>query len=103
MVNIRYITATGIALFLSSPALANPELARSKNCVACHHVEQKIIGPSFKAIAERYAKDDTALAKLSAKVIAGGGGSWGDTPMPAQASVTPAEAETLVKWILSLQ
>ena len=103
MVNIRYITATGIALFLSSSALASPELARSKNCVACHHLEQKIIGPSFKAIAERYAKDDTALAKLSAKVIAGGGGSWGDTPMPAQASVTPAEAETLVKWILSLQ
>ena len=103
MIGNRYIATMGFALFLSSPALASPELARSKNCVACHHVEQKIIGPSFKAVAERYAKDDTALAKLSAKVIAGGGGSWGDTPMPAQESVTPAEAETLVKWILSLK
>ena len=103
MVDIRYVTATGFALLISSSALANPELARSKNCVACHHVEQKIIGPSFKAVAERYAKDETAVARLSEKVIKGGGGSWGDTPMPAQASVTPAEAETLVKWILSLQ
>ncbi|MBR1154398.1 c-type cytochrome [Bradyrhizobium sp. JYMT SZCCT0428] len=102
MVDTRYITA-GFALLMSSSALASPELARSKNCVACHHVERKMIGPAYKAVAERYAKDEAAVTKLSEKVVKGGGGSWGETPMPAQASVTPAEAETLVKWILSLQ
>jgi cytochrome c len=62
-----------------------------------------MIGPAYKAVAERYAKDEAAVSKLSEKVVKGGGGSWGETPMPGQASVTPAEAETLVKWILSLQ
>jgi cytochrome c len=103
MVDIRHVTATALALLVSSPALASPELARSKNCIACHHMERKMIGPAYKAIAERYAKDETAVPKLSEKVIRGGAGSWGQTPMPPQASVTPTEAETLVKWIISQQ
>ena len=60
-----------------------------------------MIGPAYKAIAERYAKDEAAFPKLSEKIIKGGAGSWGETPMPPQADVTPAEAETLMKWILS--
>jgi cytochrome c len=64
-------------------------------------MERKMIGPAYKAIAERYATDETAAAKLSEKVIKGGAGSWGPTPMPPQASLSPADAETLVKWILS--
>jgi cytochrome c len=103
MVDIRLVTATALALLVCSPALASPELARSKNCVACHHMERKMIGPAYKAVAERYAKDEAAITKLSEKVIKGGSGSWGQTPMPPQASVSPAEAETLVKWILSQQ
>jgi cytochrome c len=103
MVDIRHVTATALALLVSSPVIASPELARSKNCVACHHVERKMIGPAYKAVAERYAKDETAVAKLSEKVIKGGAGSWGQTPMPPQASLSPADAETLVKWILSQQ
>jgi len=103
MVDIRHVAATSLALLVSSPALASPELARSKNCVACHHLEQKRIGPAYKAIAERYANDEAAIKTLSEKVIKGGAGSWGQTPMPPQASVSPAEAETLVRWILSSQ
>ncbi len=103
MVDVRHVAAMALALIVSTPALASPELARSKNCVACHHMEQKRIGPAYKAIAERYAKDEAALTKLSEKVVKGGSGSWGPTPMPAQANVSPAEAETLVKWILSSQ
>ncbi|MDP3602366.1 MAG: c-type cytochrome [Bosea sp. (in: a-proteobacteria)] len=99
----RYVTATVVALLVSSSAFGSPELARSKNCVACHHVERKMIGPAYKAVAERYAKDEAAVPKLSEKVIKGGVGSWGQTPMPPQASVAPSEAETLVKWILSQQ
>ncbi len=103
MVDIRYVAATTLALLMSSSTLASPELARSKNCIACHHMERKMIGPAYKAVAERYAKDEAAVPKLSEKVIKGGAGSWGQTPMPPQANVTPAEAETLVKWILSQQ
>lgn len=103
MFDVRYVTATVVAFLVSSSAFGSPELAKSKNCVACHHVERKMIGPAYKAVAERYVKDDAAVPKLSEKVIKGGVGSWGQTPMPPQASVTPAEAETLVKWILSQQ
>lgn len=103
MVDTRHVTATALALLVSAPALASPELAKSKNCVACHHVERKMIGPAYKAIAERYAKDESAIKTLTEKVIKGGAGSWGQTPMPPQPSLSPADSETLVKWILSNQ
>jgi cytochrome c len=103
MVSIRHVAATALVLLVSTPVLASPELARSKNCVACHHPERKMIGPAYKAIAERYAKDDTATKTLTEKVIKGGAGSWGQTPMPPQANLSPADAEILVKWILSQQ
>jgi len=104
MIELRQIgTALLAALLTSSPAFASPELARSKNCVACHHLERKMVGPAYKAVAERYVKDDAALKILSEKVVKGGGGNWGQMPMPPQTTVSPEEAETLVKWILSQQ
>jgi cytochrome c len=103
MGDTRHLAVAALVVLVASPAVASPELARSKNCVACHHLERKMIGPAYKAIAERYAKDESAEKALSEKVIKGGAGSWGQTPMPPQPSVSPAEAETLVKWILSNQ
>lgn len=104
MVDFRQLAAACLALLLtSSAAFASAELARSKNCVACHSVERKMIGPSYKAIAERYAKDDSAIKLLSEKIVQGGGGNWGQLPMPPQPGVSPEEAETLAKWILSQQ
>jgi cytochrome c len=83
-----------------SSAFASAELARSKNCVACHHIERKMIGPAYKAVAERFGKDESAIKLLSEKIVKGGGGNWGQLPMPPQPSVSPEEAESLVKWIL---
>jgi cytochrome c len=60
-----------------------------------------MIGPAYKAIAERYATNESATKTLSEKVIKGGAGNWGQTPMPPQANLTPADADILVKWILS--
>ncbi|RXT57107.1 hypothetical protein B6S44_01285 [Bosea sp. Tri-44] len=94
-------TAFFAVLLTSSSAVASPELARSKNCVACHHAERKMIGPAFKAMAERYGKDESAIKTLSERVVKGGGGNWGQTPMPPQPSVSPEDAESLVKWILA--
>ena len=104
MLNFRQFAAAFFAALLtSSPALASAELARSKNCVACHHIERKMIGPAFKAVAERYSKDESAIKVLSEKIVIGGSGNWGQMPMPPQAGVSPEEAEILVKWILSQQ
>jgi cytochrome c len=85
---------------LSSQAFANLELAQKKNCMACHAVDKKLIGPSYKDVAAKYAGQKDAVAKLAEKVIKGGAGAWGQIPMPANA-VTPEEAKTLVMWVLS--
>jgi cytochrome c len=104
MVDFRQCAAASFAVLLtSSAAFASAELAKSKNCVACHSVERKMIGPAYKAVAERYAKDESAIKVLSEKVVNGGGGNWGPMPMPPQPGVSPEDAEALVKWILSLQ
>jgi cytochrome c len=88
------------AVTLSSPVFANAELAQKKNCMACHAVDKKLVGPAFKDIAAKYAGQKDAVAKLSEKVIKGGSGAWGQIPMPANA-VTPDEAKTLVTWVLA--
>lgn len=98
---IRHVAAIVLALSVSQAALASPELARSKNCVACHHIERKMIGPAYKAIAERYAGNEGAAKTLVEKVRQGGAGVWSATPMPPQPQVSPADAELLVQWILS--
>lgn len=103
MFRIRLIVAAFSTLMVSSAAYAGPELARSKNCVACHHPERKMIGPAYKMIAAKYAGDEAAAKALGEKIIKGGGGIWGPTPMPPQTSVSPADAEELAKWILSQQ
>jgi cytochrome c len=94
--------ALAAALF-SSSAMAQLELARSRNCLACHGVDKKIVGPAYKDVAARYANDPGAAARLARKVREGGVGVWGKVPMPANTQVSPAEADSLVKWILSLK
>jgi cytochrome c len=88
------------ACLISATAFASPELVRAKNCVACHHLERKMAGPAFQAIAAKYANDEAATKTLIEKVMKGGVGVWGQMPMPAQANVSPDEAEAIVKWIL---
>lgn len=88
---------------LSSTAFASPELARSKNCMACHAVGNKVVGPAYKDVAAKYAGDAGAEDRLTQKVLKGGSGVWGPVPMPANAQVSEAEARTLVKWVLSLK
>jgi cytochrome c len=99
----RRLGATVIACMISAPAFANPALADAKNCVSCHYVDQKGIGPTFKEIATKYAGQPGAVDQLSAKVIKGGKGAWGVIPMPANPQVNEAEAKQLVQWILTLK
>jgi len=76
-------------------------LAKYKNCLACHAVANKVVGPAYKDVAAKYAGQKDAQAKLVAKVMKGGSGVWGAVPMPANTQVSEAEAQTLVKWVLS--
>lgn len=91
------------AATVSAPALADEALAKSKNCLACHAVDKKLVGPSYKDIAAKYAGQKDAVDKLSQKVIKGGVGAWGQIPMPANAQVNDAEAKKLAAWVLSFK
>ncbi len=89
------------AALVAGPAFASQELATKKNCMACHAVDKKLVGPAYKDVAAKYKGDKTAEAKLAEKVMKGGVGTWGQVPMPANPQVSKEEATTLVKWVLS--
>jgi cytochrome c len=91
-----------IALIASSPAWASADLASRKNCLGCHGIDGKRVGPAFKGVAARYSGQAGAEAALAEKVRKGGVGAWGAIPMPANA-VSQEEAQQLVAWILSLK
>lgn len=90
-----------VGALVSNAAMANADLAKAKNCLACHAVATKLVGPAFKDVAAKYAGQKDAEDKLSQKVLKGSSGVWGPVPMPANAQVNEAEARTLVKWVLS--
>ena len=93
----------GLMVAASGSAMANADLAKAKNCMACHAAATKLVGPAYKDVAAKYAGQKDAEAKLVAKVMKGGSGSWGAVPMPANPQVSEAEAKALVKWIMSLK
>jgi cytochrome c len=82
-------------------ALASEALAKKYNCLACHAMDKKLVGPSYADVAAKYKGDAGAEAKLIAKVKNGGSGVWGPIPMPPNAAVPDADIKTLVKWVLS--
>jgi cytochrome c len=88
---------------VATPALANLALATSKNCMACHAVDKKLVGPSYKDVAAKYAGQKDAVDKLAVKIMKGGSGVWGPVPMPANTQVNEAEAKQLAAWVLSLK
>lgn len=95
--------AVAAGLLSSMPAFASADLAKKKNCLACHQEAKKVIGPSYQEVAAKYAGDDAAVATLIEKVQKGGVGVWGKVPMPPNPQVNHEEAKTLVEWILSLK
>lgn len=97
-------TLTAVATFvIATPALADLKLATDKNCMACHAVDKKLVGPAYKDVAAKYAGQKDAADKLAAKILKGGSGVWGAIPMPANAQVNAAEAKTLATWVLTLK
>ncbi|GGP26631.1 c-type cytochrome [Silvimonas amylolytica] len=91
-----------LSLLLATPVLAAEpqDLARNKNCFACHGLENKIVGPAWKDIAARYKGQKGAEQLLAAKIKNGSHGAWGPIAMPPN-PVSDAEASQLAKWMLT--
>ena len=101
---MRKLPATllvALASMAAAPAFAQADLAQKKNCMACHAIDKKVLGPAYKDVAAKYAGQKDAVDKLAQKVMKGGSGTWGAVPMPANPQVNEQEAATLAKWVLS--
>ena len=101
---MRYTVRLAVSMILlsvfSGYVLADQATAAKSGCLACHKADAKLVGPSFKDIAAKYAGQDGAVDTLAAKVKAGGQGNWGTVPMPA--SPAPIEdIKTVVAWMLT--
>ncbi len=97
-----YVAMMAAGIVMTGQVQADEALAKAKNCMACHQVDKKVVGPSYKEVAAKYKGDAKAPAMLAAKVKAGGKGTWGAVPMPPN-NVTEEEAKKLVAWVLALK
>ena len=88
---------------LSAPALADQALATAKNCMSCHAMDKKLVGPSYKDVAAKYAGPKDAADKLALKITKGGSGVWGPVPMPANPQLSEAVAKKLAAWVLTVK
>jgi cytochrome c len=96
---VSMIAAAG--LIVAGSAFADDALLKKGNCMGCHKMEGKLVGPGFKEISAKYKGDATAQAKLEVKVAKGGGGVWGTMPMPPMSAVKPEDVKTMVAYILT--
>lgn len=92
-----------VSVVASGAARADEALAKAKNCMACHTVDRRLVGPSYREVAKKYAAQKGADAQLAEKIVKGSKGAWGAVPMPPNATVKPDEANRLARWILGLK
>jgi cytochrome c len=78
-------------------------LISKSDCMACHSIDNKMVGPSYISVADKYTLNETNIAGLSKKIINGGSGAWGTIPMIAHPTLSSADADKMVKYILSLK
>lgn len=90
-----------VSACFAAPAFANLDLAKKNACMACHGVDKKVVGPAYQDVAKKYSGQKDAAANLAKSIKAGGSGKWGPVPMPAQAALSDADANTLAAWILA--
>ena len=97
----RALLALAALAVVTAPALADQALATAKNCMSCHAIDRKLVGPAYRDVATKYAGQKDAVDRLAAKIMRGGSGVWGPVPMPANSQVNEAEAKKLAAWVLS--
>jgi cytochrome c len=94
------VAASGV--LAATAAQADEALLKKHNCIACHAIDKKLVGPSYKDVAKKYKGQKDVVAKLSAKVKKGGQGVWGQIPMPPNPAVPDADIKKMVEDILKL-
>jgi len=99
----RALIAFASALVVAAPAFADEALAKANNCMACHAVDKKLVGPAYKDVAKKHGNDKAKVDALAQKIIKGGSGVYGAIPMPANTKVSEADAKKLAAWVLSLK
>lgn len=103
---IKHIVLAASALLAASgaqalDAAAAKALAAKSACLACHAVDKKMVGPSYKEVAAKHKGQADAVAKVTARIKSGGSGMYGPVPMPAQPNLKDEEAKLLATWILA--
>ena len=98
---LKTLLLAGAGLLIAGQASADEALAKAKNCMSCHAMDKKVVGPSYKNVAKKYAGNPTAVPELEAKVKKGGSGKWGTVPMPPNPAVSDADIKKLVAWVLA--
>ena len=78
-------------------------LIAGSDCLTCHKVAEKNIGPAYEEVAAKYENTDDNIEMLAGKIIKGGSGNWGAIPMTPHTSLSEADAEQMVKYILLLK
>lgn len=101
-ITVPVLAMAAAALLVTGQAKASDDLAKKHNCLACHMIDKKSVGPAYKDVAKKYKGQADAEAKLIAKVKAGGQGVWGPVPMPPNPAVPDADVKTLVQWIIKM-
>jgi cytochrome c len=101
---VAFAALTSALTVVSAPVFADQALATAKNCMACHAVDKKMVGPAYKEVAAKYSGDADAVKKLAVSIQKGstpGKGNWGPVPMPANTQVNEAEAAKLAAWVMA--
>jgi cytochrome c len=106
-VRMKKATALLLAATMTTATVALADAGEDRlkkdGCLACHAMDEKIIGPAYKDVAEKYRSDPAAAPKLQDKVKKGGSGVWGQVPMPPNTTVSDADIKADVAYILSLK
>ncbi len=102
LVRARYIPPTGHDAGGPQLPAEIEKLVVSRQCFACHQVDKTSVGPAYLDVAMKYRTDAEAEARLREKLKTGGGGVWGEVPMPPQIAVSDAEGQTIIRAVLGL-
>lgn len=99
---VSMVAAAGLLVAGSALAADMPAAAKKNNCVACHAIDKKLVGPAWADVAKKYKGDAGAAAHLDGVISKGGKGVWGPMPMPPNPKVTAEERKELVDFVLGL-
>ncbi|HUW25948.1 MAG TPA: c-type cytochrome [Gallionella sp.] len=99
---VSMTVAAGLLVAGSALATDMPAAAKKNNCVACHAIDKKVVGPAWMDVSKKYKGDAGAEAHLSTVITKGGKGVWGPMPMPPNPKVSDAEKKELIDFVLGL-